>query len=251
MNYPHAGLVETKVESQSKITGTAAKEVLSMAVQLSEGKSVPTYQEIVKNDDIQDAAHSAYISAILNVKDIKSLFALLVYDPLFRRLDKNQQKNFISTNRIKIGRLLRTQMNIVQIDNIVRSGTLKGDPLNTDLLRSVGESIETLLDRSNSQKVLDETAHRLLTVCLPSIRKEVDSHVARTITSSGHRVLRRDTSTFSDEDLSQILSNFDDVPRQEFLDVFFGLGGDMLYRHVETLVVRCLRLHHVWPLQKL
>ena len=243
--------MEIKVESQSKITGTAAKEVLSMAVKLSEGKNVPTYQEIVKNDDIQDAAHAAYSSAILNVKDIKSLFALLVYDPLFRRLRPNQQKNFVSTNRIKLGRLLRTQMNIVEIDNIVRSGTLKGDSLNTDLLQSVGESIETLLDRSNSQKVLDETARRLLTECLPSIRKEVDSHVARAITSSGRQVLRRDTSTFTDEDLSQMLSNFDDIPKQEFIDVFFGLGADMLYRHVETLIVRCLRLHHIWPLQKL
>lgn len=241
-------LVETKVGSQIKMTGNAAKEVLSMTAKYNEGIVLPTYQAIVKNSDIQDAAHSAYISAILNVNDVRNLFTLLDYDPMFRRLTKEQQTNFISTNRIKLGRLLRTQMNILQIDTFFRCGISKCDTLNTKLLQRVGQNIEIILDRSNPQTLLDQTADRLLKHDLPSIRHEVKYHLGRT---NGHRTLQRDTSTFSDEELCQLLSSFDDVPKREFIEVFFDIETDIFYRQVETLIVRCLRLHHIWPLEKL
>jgi hypothetical protein len=244
-------LIETKIESQIKMTGNAAMEVLSMSVRHNDGDALPSYQEIVKNDEIQDAAHSAYSSAIMNVKEVRDLFALLVYDPMFRRLTKDEQKNFISVNRIKLGRLRRTQMNILQIDNLIRSGMLKDDTLNSDLLQRVGEHVATLLDRSNSQTLMDERARRLLKEDLPAIRREVDHHLQR---RSGHTsiAIKIDDPTISDEELSRLLSKFDDESYcVEFIDAFFGMETDMLYRQVETLIVRCLRLHHIWPLQKL
>lgn len=237
------------MEDQIKMAGTAANKVLSWTPRLNDGELLPSYQKMVKSD-LVDPVYQAVIKGTLTIKDVRGLFALLDYDPAFRRLSQIERKNFVATNRIKLGRLLRTQMNILQIDFLLRTGQIKDDLLNSDLLREVGERIATVLDRSNSKETRDDAARLLMEEDLPAIRKEA-AHYLRQRGKRGS-MTKLDDPTVSDKDLRRLISSFDDDASQlNFVHAFFDKETDLLYRQVEVLILRCLRLHHIWPIEVL
>jgi len=134
-------------------------------------------------------------------------------------------------------------MNLLWLDNIVRSKLIGDDVLNSDLLESVGEHIASLFDGAKSDEELRITAITILNTDLPAIRKEV-------LWSDDQRRKRPSFTVLSDptvstDELISALTNFDDEGNDNFVKLFFENQTDTLYRMVEILILRCLRLHHM------
>jgi uncharacterized membrane protein YgaE (UPF0421/DUF939 family) len=227
-------LIESNVEDVKKQAGETAMEVLT-----SFKDDLPSFQSIVQDKAAEDAGHAAYKKGIADIQKVKDLFPLLDYDPFFKRMSQKQRKDAIELWKIKIGRTMRIQMNIVCLDNIVRSRLMGNDVLNCELLHTVGKHIKELLDSSRRKESRDQTAIIMLNDDLPKVRQEIAHHKKKSFTTS------REEFFPTSEDMMRRLSLFDDASTNNIVSVFSMNQTCLFYQMVEALMIRCIRLHHV------
>jgi len=231
-------VIRSKVNGLMKSTGMATKAVFEAAADVSEGKSLPpSIWDLVKpsGGPEEDLAHKMYQSGTKGVIEIRSLFPLLRFDPLFRKMSRDKQDVWTEHMQITLGKTYRMQVAVIMLDSLLRGGLHrcdeKTDPI--DILRQAGENIEQIHNRDLPSETHEAAVKALVYLDLPRIRENLSC-----IRTNIHNKVE---GGLSGDELIAVLSTLSD----QRLSALEGQGQSMLFWSiVEHLVLRAVRFHY-------
>ncbi|KAG7364247.1 aluminum activated malate transporter [Nitzschia inconspicua] len=227
-------LVEWKVSDAKTQAGATALEVFAS---LEDG--LPSFKNLIQDEEVEDPGHAAYKKGIADIQTVKGLFPLLDFDPFYLAMTPRRRKEMLELWRVKLGRTMRIQMNIMCLDNIVRSKLIGHDTLKYGLLRRIGKNIADLLNDSRTHEDRDQNAFEMLNDDLPAVREEIACH------KGSASVIAVDRPSLTVDEMMSTLSSFDEASTTNLVKLFSMNQTVLFYQMVEVLIIRCIRLHHV------
>jgi hypothetical protein len=224
-------LIDAKISNSTKQAGYTALEVLSAIGTMGR---LPT---IVRDKATEDPGHAAYRKGMEDIHSIKALFPLLNYDPIFACINKQEKEEVIGNWMENLERIMRVQMNIICLDNLVRNGFVDDEISRKDFLRQVGKHVAVLLDGSETRENHSKTILAMLDSDLQEIRIELSKRRKELFSLA-------EEPSLTVEEMIQKLSQFDDDLPSPVADMFFMKQTVLFYQMVEMLILRSIRLYN-------